>query len=179
MESFDIEDEKRYVRAFVGIPLPGRFKRELADLLTDLAKLDPDLRPVDADSAHVLLYFLGNQTGETLKVVAAEMSEIVPHFLGVQIAVGGAGHFRNSRREVVFLRVTGLAGAAKEIGQVVTPHLTAARKEGAGEIKSVVAERLDQVAWDFPVEELAIYGGETGKQGMAQRILIRFPVKND
>lgn len=177
MEIFDIEDGKRYVRAFVGIPLPGRFKREFADLLTDLIKIDPDLRLVDEETPHILLDFLGNQTGETLRAVVAEFEESVPKFAGVRLEIGGADHFVNGQREVILLRAHGLQKFGRE-NKSFSPHLTVARRKARKEMEPALVERLDKIGWSFPVEELAIYGGEIGKQGMAQRILIRLPIRN-
>lgn len=166
MEKIKLEAGKRYVRSFVGVPLPEQFREEFGRLLTDLVKIDPDLRLVDERTPHVLLDFLGNQIGSDLLLLAKDIEEKVKTFFGLKLRVGGAGSFRNGQRLVVFLKAKGLPGKLQ-------PHLTVARKKER-QLSTEIIERLNQVDWEFIVEQICIYGAKSTEVDIRQEKLICF-----
>ncbi len=164
MKIIKLEEDKRYIRCFVGIPLPEQFMEEFAKLLSDLKVIDPDLRLVDARTPHVLLDFLGNQMGDDLLLLTTNIDEKAKAFFGLKLHIGGVGSFRNG--QVIFLKVSDLPGK-------LHPHLTVARKKGRQLGKEII-ERLNRVDWEFLVEEICIYGAESTEIGMHQEKLICF-----
>ncbi|MEI4473606.1 RNA 2',3'-cyclic phosphodiesterase [Frigidibacter sp. MR17.24] len=79
------------MRLFFALPLPGR----LADQLGDIAFALPDLRPVDPDSLHLTLHFLG----ELDDAMAEEAARAAEGLLAgpVRLRLDGLGSFPAGR----------------------------------------------------------------------------------
>lgn len=181
MEVIELNEDKKYIRAFVGIPLPRSYEEKLERLLTDLARLDPELILVNRKTAHILLVFLGNRSGRDLLSFCQKIEMVVASPAMPLIKVKGGGVFQNKFRTVIYLAVAGdqLSKLAEDIGQIekseegkFLPHLTLARKKGRWDLSAEVAARLAAEEWDFAAEEMALYGAVSVDGKMVQKKLV-------
>ena len=189
MEIIGIDKEKKYIRSFVGIALPENLVNDFRGVLLDLQRLDKDLLVVDEKTPHVLISYLGNQTGDTLMKVAEKIDNLMSGLAGISLDIEGVGYFQNGNRKVIFLsvangeRLKSFADGVRSLLLPVTgdekgfvPHLTIARKRGMVGVTREAEKRLALVRWRFEIDEVAIYGALSQNGEVRQEKLIRWKI---
>jgi 2'-5' RNA ligase len=129
------------IRTFIGVPVtvPSR----LATVWQELATLGRGVKPVDSDSTHITLKFLGDTSPPQVDRIAAIIAEHANTVTARDTVVRGLNAFPNRQRPaIMWAALEGTAdlvtlagsletaleseGFARE-GRAYTPHLTLAR----------------------------------------------------
>ncbi|MDQ2943423.1 MAG: RNA 2',3'-cyclic phosphodiesterase [Candidatus Dormibacteraeota bacterium] len=130
------------VRAFFGLPLPEKQRRQLDRYLAACAASAPEFRWTPAANLHLTVRFIGNIERSIVEGIADKLAE--NPLTGFELELGDVGTFKRGRLvRVVWLQVRSGADAAGELAARVElecskaglapearpfqPHLTLAR----------------------------------------------------
>lgn len=178
------------MRTFVALPLPERIRDGLAKIQEGI----PAGRVVCADSLHLTLVFLGEQSDDTLQDLNDALASIrAPQF---DLTVHGLGSFGGARGlRTLWAGVhpeprlgelqAQVARAARKAGITLehrrfTPHITLARfKDGFVEDPSFtrfVAAEAGFTLPTFPVRQFTLYASTLGRGGPTYEDLAHYPL---
>lgn len=153
---------------FVAIELSEPVRRALIPLLTQVANIDPKLRPVRAEGLHLTLRYLGQVEADRQRSIQSVASRVAAAAEPFPLALGGLGTFpEGDRPRVVWLGVDSggiqlgrladeLAAGLAQVGwepeaRPFRPHCTVARI--AGRLSPSAGSRLAEVCrrgWPGP-----------------------------
>ncbi len=185
----------QYTSCFVGIPLPDKFQNEFEKTLDKVKKLYPNWQIVYPKTPHVTVYYLDKQSQSVLPQIARAVSKETRLIKSISLKVQGFDFFakEDSRQGIIFLNVI-YPTAFENFNHTLTnklnnyhavdnnlpfhPHVTIARINepgGDSNLKNSVKllnSKIDQINWEFAINEVAIYGVNSRIQPQSQKRLI-------
>lgn len=194
------------MRLFIGIDLDAEIRNKIARFLDGVRPFASGARWVSAESLHITLKFIGEQTPEQVEVITQQLQQLKGTATDIRFA--GTGFFPTLRSPRVFWigiqagpELTELAAkvdrAAAELGiprenRAFSPHLTLARGaggsgspnwhkgDGPNSIFTVLQKRLDAMGTlDFgtmTAREFFLYQSLLSPKGSKYTKLERFPL---
>lgn len=186
-----------YTSSFIGIPLAERHHGSFRQVLRELAELNGALDLAYEATPHITAYYMGTEPLARLREISEEVVPVLSRLRGVKIHVHGVDTFGGARPKVVFLRAEASDGLlefradllrrlvrwhVQENNLPYQPHLTLARARDRRAQRSLrktlplIIQRFAQVAWKFPITEVAIYGVDSTKNPQHQEKIISLKI---
>ena len=183
---------RRYFSTFIGIPLPKNILEEYNRLLDEIRPKSKLFDLANRYTPHITLSFFGERSEAELVELDALLEESLESFKDAKIKIAGLDQFSPESPRVVFLEIDSkeLLEPRKLLKEKIPieeekefhPHLTIFRlrsEEAQKEFQKVLPEIEDlvkKIDWQFPVEELAIYGVDKDWPREGQKIIYRHKV---
>lgn len=188
---------KSYTSCFLGIPLPQEFMNKFKQLLHEIHVIDPFIETVEPRTPHITIYYLNQQSQYSLEEITKLVQLFAKNLRGSSLKVGEFNYFTQVNPKVLFLDVIypeSLTNFKNKISESLEeysaldntlpfyPHMTVGRikdtqaQESFRKSKKKLALRLNEIHWDFTINEIALYGVDSAKSPEYQEKLITIPV---
>lgn len=166
---------------FLAIPLPLEYQPGYENLLQDLSHIDSVMEMAYAKTPHITLYYFVKEAKADLLQITSKIKEHLKLLKDVRLIINGLRLLGGSDQKLVTLDIK-YPSALDEFNQAMryefknysaedndwpfTPHLTIARLWYSAEIKNgehfkQVKTKLDQINWDFKIEQVVLYGADS------------------
>jgi 2'-5' RNA ligase len=188
-----------YNFCFLGITLPEEFQNKFQKLLTDLGKINCNLKLAEPEKLppHITIQYLDTQSEESLSQIKEIISRDVNLTSNLQVNVSGMGYFKSDNPFVIFLEVKypqtlasfqqkiqdNLADFIQNVAkQEFHPHMTVARipdqkaQQSFRENQDKIEKLFNQVHWSFPITKLEILGVKPGDKERVHKTIFTIPV---
>jgi 2'-5' RNA ligase len=179
-------------RAFVAVVPPDEVVAALAQRVAAVREMEPGLRWLAPERAHVTLQFLGRVPD--VEAVVGAVGDAVVSVPSFTVQLGGAGAFPKPRRASVVWagvlagdaelaalaqtvqRATALVGFAGE-DRRLHPHVTLARVRHPKPVEAVLAAHGDDpIGPRFEVTEIVLFESRTRREGAVHTEVARLPL---
>jgi 2'-5' RNA ligase len=189
------------MRTFVALDIDSEIRDRIAGFIAQVRDLAPEVRWVKAETLHVTLKFLGEQSSEAVENI--KQSLCVVHGRSFQLSFRGYGFFPSAKSARVFWigidaepQLVALADAIQaqlhmcEEDRAFSPHLTLARR-GSGAPRrqrrdrpnqsfNLLQEKLSSLpALDFgtmSARQFFLYESELSREGARYTKIAHFPL---
>jgi len=171
------------MRCFIGVPLPGKVKKALADIQAELGKEDARMIFVKPENMHITLLFLGN-VSDTSKIIES-LSEV--KFKKFNASVSGVSYFPKhdyirvihspilSGKEELIAIYKKITAALQLNAEKYIPHITLARVKFVKSTNSLArACNSIQLNLSFLVNSINLYSSKLTSQGPVYKIIKSF-----
>lgn len=191
-------EAERQLRLFIAIPLPGRVRKELERLRSDLqkafqfTKCEPSW--ASPETFHLTLRFLGDTPEAKVEPLAADLRAMIAKCPAPQLRAYGLDVFPDFQRPKVLWtgmmeRTDGLEPLQREIERIAVsngfdperndylPHLTLARfrrARGTNVVRDIVGSHQGFRGEPFTAAEIILYQSHLGHSGASHEPLRRF-----
>lgn len=148
-----------FIRSFIAIELPQRVTQGLARLQERLLQFTPKgVKWVDPAGIHLTIKFLGEVPSNQIRLISANLAEIVKGIKAFSLGVEGLGVFPDSRRpRVVWVAVVREVDKLVQLQQAVDSALAPLgfKKENRPFVPHLTLARLRD---DMPYQERQSFG---------------------
>jgi len=192
-------NDRSKLRLFTAVELPHRWKEELGAAAAQIGQAGADVKPVQPDSIHATLVFLGYQPPASLPRIDAALSVAARRIRPFRLALGRIGFFGQPHRlHVVWVGLDDPAAGMRALHGAVSeqlraqgvqfdtkplvPHITLARLRRPSDRGVSLRVHADlqslhiATGLSFEVKEFVLMESQLARSGPQYTVVGRFPL---